>query len=234
MAAIAYRAGGSALQTATTTLGLVAPTVLPDDILFAVIVSINNTAVTAPQGWVLIRDTANTAAMQTYLGWKRAGADDSGATFNFTVAGTTTSFGIIVAYSGATNKGNPIRQSTISNNAAADNVTYATLTPEGLDHIVAFGTYAEDLTTSGTFSGTNPTFTERIDVENATNEDASIFIWDGPVLTIAATGSRTLDTTSTVDAVNQGILVELITQPVPNAGRLGDAVVNYPRNTRIR
>mgnify|MGYP001579316509 CR=1 FL=1 len=231
--AITYVGAGTAVQTVTTSLALTAPETLSNDLLIAVIISRNNTAVAALAGWTVIRDTANTSAMQTYVAWKRAGTGTEAHTF--TVAGTTTSFGVIVAYRGVTLTGNPVYQSSISNNASADNVTFATFTTAGINHVVGIGTYADDETTSGTFSGTNPTMTERVDVENITDEDASIFIWDGPILTQdVAFGARTLDTASVVDAVNQGIAIELIDRPVPNAGRLGDAVVNYPRNTRIR
>ncbi len=209
--AITYTAAGTEVATTTTTLTMGAPAALSGDILFALIYSNNNTALTPLQtGWNLLYDTANTSTMQTYLAWKRAGVNDSLANFDWTVAGTTVSFGVIVGYRGAISAGTPIGSKSISNNASADNVTWATLNPVGLNHLIAFGTYADDLTTSGTFSGTNPTFTERVDVETATGADASIFIWDGPILTLAASGSRTLDSASTADGVNQGIMVELL------------------------
>lgn len=213
--AISFVSAGTEVATTTTTLALVAPTIVSQDILFALIVSNNNTAVSAPVNggpWNLIADTANTAAMQTYLAWKQAGIDASGATFNFTVAGTTLSYGVLVAYRGARSGGTIIGGFSTSANASADNVTFATLTPKEVSHIIAFGAYNLSATTAGAFSGTNPTFTSRVDVETATGNTASLFVQDGPVLTLAATGSRTLATASTVDAINHGYLVELLPQ----------------------
>ena len=230
--AIAFRAVGTAVGTETTTCALVAPTVVTGDVMFACIISRNNTAVVAPAGWGLIYDTANTAAMQTYLGWKRANSADSGATFNFTVAGTTSSLGVIIAYSGVRDSGRPYNGSSISSNASADNVTFATLSPAGPGMTVAFGTYGEDLTNAATFSGTDPTFTERSDDEfDGTTTDQSIFIWDGPHSGIP-TGARTLASNSTTDAVNQGILLDLVPM-VEGGGASGEAGVLYPRRVRV-
>lgn len=227
--AITFTAAGTEVATTTTSLAMSAPAALPHDILFALIYSNNNTAVVPPSGWTTLYDTANTAAMQTYVAWRRAGINDSLAEFTWTVAGTTVSFGVIVGYRGAVDSGNPIGATTISGNASADDVTFATLVPRDINHIVAFGTYADDATTSGTFSGTNPTFTERVDVETATGADASLFVWDGPILTVAATGARTLATASTTDAVNQGILVELVAYRA-----LAAAVSDTPTYPRVR
>ena len=230
--AISWVAAGTAVATTTTTLALVAPTVVTQDILFALIVSKNNTAVVAPFGFRLIADTANTAAMQTYLGWKLAGTDDSGATFNFTVAGTTVSFGVLVAYRGGRSEELPIGVSSSSANALSDNVTYATVQPGlGLSHLVAFGAYSLNATTAGAFSGTNPTFTSRVDVETATGTTASLFVNDGPSISGAATGSRTLATASTTDAVNHGYMVEVIPY-VERTGTVSGPL--YPALNRIR
>lgn len=213
-----FAAVGSGVATTTTTLSIVAPACINNDVLFALIVSNNNIAVTPPTGdWTLIRETANTAAMQTYLAYKRVGDNASGATFAFTVGGTTVSFGVIVAYRGCMLGGSPIGTSTSSANISADNVTYATLTPTGTNRlIVAFGAYNLGATTAGAFSGTDPTFTVRADLETATGNTASLFIHDGPSLTNIATGSRTLATASTVDAINHGYLVELIDAQLPS------------------
>jgi hypothetical protein len=232
--AVAWVAAGSGVATTTTTLALIAPTVIGNDVLFAQIISNNNTAVVAPSGWTLIADTANTAAMQSYLGWKRVGDDASGATFNFTVAGTTLSFGQLVAYRGVTKQGNPHGGFSSSANISSDNVTYATLIPAGASrpsHFVAFGYYNLSATTAGAFSGTDPTFTARVDIETATGNTASLFTHDGPSLTGIATGSRTLATASTVDAINHGYMIDLI--PGQTFGGAGGSTAAYPALARV-
>ena len=208
--AAAFSAVGTAVATTTTNLALVAPTIVPGDILFAFIVSNNNTAVVAPNGFTLVADTTNTAAMRTYLGWKRAGIDNSAATFNFTVAGTTLSYGVLATYRGVRDDGSAIGASSSSANGSSDNVTYATALPLHAGLMVAFGAYNLSATTAGAFSGTIPTFTNRLDTETATGNTASLFIHDGQATTGVATGSRTLATASTVDAINHGYMVELI------------------------
>lgn len=236
---ITYQASGTGVATTTTTLALVAPTIVGNDVIFSQIISNNNTAVVAPAGWNLISDTTNTAAMRSYLGWKRASDADSGATFNFTVAGTTLSFGVLTAYRGVVLQGNPHMGSSSSANISSDNVTYATLIP-GSDSrpvaipsfFVAFGYYNLNATTAGAFSGTDPTFTMRNDIETATGNTASLFTHDGPSLTQIATGSRTLVSASTVDAINHGYMIDLI--PFTSVGGSGIVSYNYGPITRIR
>ena len=215
--AASFVAAGSGLATTTTTLSLVAPAVINNDVLFALIVSNNNTAVVAPGDWTLVSDTVNTAAMRTYLGYRRIGDSASGATFAFTVGGTTLSFGVIVAYRGCMLGGAVIGSVTSSANASSDNVTYATLLPGGPNRLlVAFGAYNLNATTAGAFSGTDPTFTQRVDIETATGNTASLFVHDGPSLTNIATGSRTLVSASTVDAINHGYMLDLVDAQLPS------------------
>lgn len=232
--AITFVAAGSGVATTTTTLALVAPIVINNDVLFALIISNNNTAVVAPEGWTLVSDTTNTAAMRTYLGYRRIGDDASSGTVSFAVAGTTLSFGVLVAYRGVALGGVAIGSSSSSANASSDNVTYATLLPMGTNRtIIAFGAYNLSATTAGAFSGTDPTFTARVDIETAIGNTASLFVHDGPSLTNIATGARTLATASTVDAISHGYLVDLITGNPQGEGG-GNPSLNYPALFRTR
>ena len=232
--AVAFQAAGTAVATTTTNLALVAPTIVPGDILFALIISNNNTAVVAPAKFNLVADTVNTAAMRTYLGWMRAGIDDSAATFNFTVAGTTLSFGVLVTYRGVRDDGSAISGFSSSANGVSDNVTYATLNSLNAGLFVAFGAYNLSATTAGAFSGTSPTFSAaRVDAETATGNTASLFVHDGQAVTGLATGSRTLATASITDAINHGYMVELVPF-VTDTGGENLASLRYPRLGRIR
>jgi hypothetical protein len=200
-----FVSAGTGVATLTTTLALVAPTCQIGDYLFALIVSNNNTALVLPSSsWTTIQDVSNTAAMRTAVAYKVVGSGDSGATFNFTVNGTTLSFGVLVAYRGSA----LIGTSSSSANISADAVTYATITTNPNALVVAFGAYNLNATTAGAMSGTDPTFTNRVDIETATGNTASLFVYDGSS-SGAAVGSRTHATTSTVDAINHGFLVEL-------------------------
>jgi hypothetical protein len=201
--------------------------------MLAIIDTNDNVAVTgAGAGWNLIRADNNTAAQRGSLYWKRASALDSGSTNNFTVAGTTVAFGIITAWRGCSQSKNPIGNVTFSGNASSDTITYATLSPlSTAGAIVAIGLYQEDLTTAGAIAGTDPTFASIVDVETTTGNDASIMVAWG-VFTGIATGARSQSTTSTVDAVNIGYLVELITD-IPAGVRSGSSAT-YPALSRAR
>lgn len=223
---ITYVAAGAAVQTSTTSLAMSAPACQENDILIAQIISINNTAIVAPTAlWTEIQQ-ANFTGSRAAIFWKRAVTADNAAAFTFTVGGTTTSYGLIYAWRGVKPHGNAIGTSTISANASSDTVTYATQTAHSnAGVLVAAGFYAEDAITSlATISGfLAPT----INVEQATLEDAALFMsyrqWIG-----GATGALSQTTTSTVDAVNAGVLFDLM--PAVEGGSSGGP--KYPARNR--
>lgn len=228
---VSYIGAGSAVQTATTTLTLAGhASSQAGDIHITQIISINNTAITAPDTtWVEISQSNFTGSRGAVF-WKRLTTSGVGS-YDFGVAGTTTSYGIVTCYRGCKKNGNPYGATTTSSNASADAVTYATIVPHNSSGIlVAVGLYAEDATTGGTVSGAVYAFAApSVDVEQATNEDASIFVSHAPMTTNAASGAITQATTSTVDAVNQGILFDLM----PEEGGLSAGGITYPRRERL-
>ena len=229
---ISYIGAGSEVQTSTTTLTLAGhASSQAGDIHVALIISINNGAVTAPDStWIEISQ-ANFTGSRGAVFCKRLTATGAGS-YDFTVAGTTTSFGIVAAFRGCKTTGNPFGAVTTSSNGSADAVTYATITPHNSSgQLVAVGLYAEDATTGGTVSGSVYVFAAPdIDVEQATLEDASIFMSLAPMTTNAASGAITQATTSTVDAVNQGILFDLIPADAYKGGGQGE--ITYPKLNR--
>ena len=231
---ISYIGAGSAVQTVTTTLTIAGhASSLPNDIHIAHIISINNTAISAPDSTWNEISQANFTGSRGAIFWKRITAAGAGS-YAFTVAGTTTSYGIVTCHRGCKLNGRPYGTSTTSSNASADAITYATLVPHSSNgSMIAVGFYAEDETTGGTVDGSNYTFAApSVDVEQATNEDASIFVSIAPMTTNVATGALSQATTSTVDAVNQGVLFDLIAIESEVGG--GGSGVKYPRITRIR
>ena len=231
---ISYVGAGSAVQTVTTTLTIAGhASSLPNDIHIAHIISINNTAISAPDATWFEISQSNFTGSRGAVFWKRVTTAGAGS-YAFTVAGTTTSYGIVTAHRGCKVNGRPYGAVTTSSNASADNITYATLVPHSNSgSLLAVGFYAEDLTTGGTVSGAVYTFAApTVDTENATNEDASIMVSIAPMTTNAATGALTQSTTSTADAVNQGILIDLMSAETEVGGGAGG--VTYPRIQRIR
>ena len=230
---ISYIGAGSAVQTVTTTLTLAGhASSLPGDIHLAHIISINNTAISAPDSsWNEISQ-ANFTGSRGAIFWKRVTAAGAGS-YDFTVGGTTTSYGIVTVHRGCKANGRPYGTSTTSSNASADAITYATIVPHSNSgSLIAVGFYAEDATTPGTVDGAVYVFAApSVDVEQATNEDASIFVSIAPMTTNAASGALSQTTTSTVDAVNQGVLIDLIAVETEGGGQAGGVV--YPRRNRV-
>ena len=229
---ITYVGAGAAVQTVTTTLTLEGhASSLPNDIHLAHIISINNGAITAPDGTWSEISQSNFTGSRGAVFWKRITAAGAGS-YDFGVAGTETSYGIVTAHRGCKVHGRPYGTSTTSSNGAADAITYATLVPHSNNgSLLAVGFYAEDATTGGTVDGSNYTFAApTVDTEQATNEDASIFVSIAPMTTNVATGALSQTTTSTIDAVNQGILIDLMSAETELGG--GKGGVTYPRLER--
>jgi hypothetical protein len=233
-AAVAFKSVGSIVGNATTTtLNIVSPGTgyATNDILIAAINGKDNLQITAPgaQGnmgaWTIFAEGNNTANQRFTLACARATGDDAdGDTFGFTKSTDNNLLfaGVISQWSGALTTGTcadalDATAESISNNASADDVTYATFDPtETNAFVVAIGFYNEDLTTAGSISGTDPTYTNRWDLEVPTGTDCSIFGYSG-ASSGAATGSRTHSTTSTVDAINIGVQFGFKEAP-PTAG----------------
>ena len=220
--AVAFRIAGALADNATTTtLPIVAPTtnVATDDIFVAVILGKDNQTITVPDGtWTKFVEVNNTANQRMTLAWKRVVPGDAGATFNFTKPTDNNILfcGVILCFSGCLTTATPIDATTptTSANASSDTVTYADFNPaETAAFVVAVGGYNNDLTTAGAISGTDPAFTNRLDVETNLGTDASIFAYTGSS-SGAATGARSHSTTSTVDDVNLGILFGLKAAPL--------------------
>jgi hypothetical protein len=223
-----FQAAGSTVSSVTTTLALVAPATNNDDILLANIYSADNVVPTLPAGFTLVQGFNNTIAMRQTVAWKRAAQGDSGATFNFTVAGTTLTYGVLVTYRGAKVVGSPVGTSTNSPNALSDNITFASLTPFPTSLVVALGVYALNGCAASTMSpNTDPAFTSRVQDNTATGTTAAMYVQDGPT-SGAATTTLALPTTSTVDTINSGVLLELLAGEDPAADEGGTTQVTYP------
>jgi hypothetical protein len=227
--AVNWRINGALAANATVaTLTVTAPStgVIPGDIYIAffLLKSTGATPVVAPTppgDWVEIVNTVAASNPDMAIFWRRVASGDEGASYTFTksVDDNTLFCGFIAAFSGCLTSGNPIDASTptTSSNASSDTVTYADFDPtETSAFVVAVGGYNEDNTTAGAISGTNPSFTNRADLETATGTDGSIFMYTGSS-DGAATGARSHSTSSTVDAENMGVMFGLVAEPAATA-----------------
>src|SRR3990167_8199349 len=226
--AVAWQSSGAIAAAAgtgggATALTITAPACAADDILIAIILIKSNTNPSPPDGsWTQVHTSDNTSVQSIWIWWKKALA--SCGDFTFTRASESINwYGAIVAFRGC-NLTAPIDASTptASANASSDTVTYATFNPTETTggRAVAVGVYNEDNTTAGAIAGTNPTFTNRLDVESGTGADGSIFLYEGDS-DGAATGARSHTTTSTNDAINIGVLFGLV---ATSLSAIGDTV----------
>lgn len=214
-------AGALAANATTAALACTGPACRVNDILIYAGMGKNNLVVSPPDGsWTKFVEIDNTTAQRITLAWKRAvAADIGGISYAFTKAvdDNLLNIGVISAWRGCRTNATPIDASTPTNspNALSDTVTYATFTPaEAMAYVVAVGVYNEDLTTAGTIAGTDPTLTNRWDLESGTGTDGSCFGYSGPS-SGAATGARSHSTTSTADAINIGVLFGLVSDSFP-------------------
>lgn len=231
--AVAFQAKGTALDTVTVTLALVAPTTAADDILIANISSLNNVAVVPPIGWTIIQQNNNTAAMSQCVAWKRASDSDSGATFNFVVAGVSASYGVITSYRGAEVVGSPIGASSVSVNASSATITWATITPYNANSlIVAVAAYNGTGTAAGAMAGTNPTMSSNELDNDAVNATQALVEYDGLSSNGAAVGARS-EATGAGAGLNIGVMFEILAPPGEGPGLgFGGGSVLYPALNR--
>lgn len=220
--AVTFVANGSAVNTTTTTLTLVAPALVGGDTLIAVIVTHDNTAITGQDArWQQVYSGANTAAQMLTIYAMQARVGDSAASFNFTVAGTTAALGRLTAYRGARAIGN----SSSSANASSATVTWATMTPIQKDGVIlAVAAIADQTGSNGGISAGTPTFVN--EYYSAGTTDA-IALYDALTPAGSATGARTMNNTSA--AVNTGVFFELIPNP-PSSGGGGGVGYSNSRN----
>jgi hypothetical protein len=237
--AITFRDAGNVNTVSGTELELTAPELAADDLMIAVIYNFaNNKVVSVPAGWTKFVEVNNTANQRLTLAWKRAVAADSGAVFTFTIDSVWIFRGLISVWRGCkVTSGTPIDAAapTTSANASADAITYADFNPvEAAAFVVAVGIYNDNNTTPGAIAGTNPTFVNNWDRENAGAAGASSFGYSGSSDGLA-TGARSHTTSSVVDVISIGCLFGLVTAVVPSAPQnLSDgSPLRQPENVQV-
>jgi hypothetical protein len=212
MAVTYVNRGSLVANAATTSISLDAPACNVDDVHVAIIYGKSDQVISPPDGtWTNFVEFVGGSTRLT-LSWKRATA--SGGSFAFTKPTDDNILfcGVITTWRGCTTSATPIDATTpsTSSNASSDTVSYADFNPtETTGHCVAVGAYAEDATTAGSIAGTDPAFTNHVDVETPTGSDASIFVYSGDS-SGAATGARSHSTTSTTDAGSLAVIFGLV------------------------
>jgi hypothetical protein len=179
---------------------------LTDDVGILVVAQHDNVVSTVPAGWNIVGALNNTTALRSFWAWKRFSADD--ATVVVTHAAGDAIIGQVSVFRGVRTTGDPHETQSQKANASSSTITADAITPSTAnDEILFIGCIAED-GLSSTYSGTNPTFTERMDTITSLGLDASECLASGPKTDTTTTGSRTATNVRT--AVNNGYLVALV------------------------
>jgi type IV pilus modification protein PilV len=215
---IGFRAASSNQASSANTLAISAPSgVLTGDLLVATVVVNQNTGLTAPSGWTLIRDTLNGTVIEQASFYHVAVAGEP-ASYSFGTANAANRnlIGGITAFSGVDTSA-PIDVSGAatgaSGNAQSPNLT-TTYTNDRLINPVSARSVA-----AGTTATPASTFTERWDrVLSALLGESA----DASQATAGATGAKT----ATFSSGNGGWISQLIALK-PNANGSNGISVNY-------
>ncbi len=229
MARVVFQAAGSLAETASSaTLGIVAPTTQPGDLMIALYHANDNLTVTLPSGWEAPWGQHNNTVNQTVLvAFKWAGTADSGATFNFVKSSNNSklSCGAIITYRGA-QVGKPFDAAGVvyNDNASGDNTVFAdmTTTQFARPNFVMF--YNLGATTPSGPTGTNVdggTTQQRLDAEATLGNTATIAVYQGSLTVPGAVGVGTMASASTVDAISVGALFSVISGDETSRGWSG-------------
>jgi hypothetical protein len=191
------------------------------DILFCQLINKSATAnvVTPPDAtWTKVIEASNSAATgphQYTLFWKRASlAGAQSYTFTKATDDNVLFAGVISTWraSGL----DPTTRGVTATTSAADNVSFPAFDPVGVAHVIYFAWYGLSATTFGVMAGTNPTCTNRYDLESATGTTCTLSATSGDS-DPSAIGSRTWASASTTDAGNTGVVIALSDAPVAPA-----------------
>ena len=188
------------------------------DILFCQLINKSVTAnvTTPPDGtWTKLIEGINNATTaghrhQYTLYWKRATV--AGAqTYTFTKAtGEALLFaGVISTFRTIGGGGlDPTAVGTSVQTTASVNVTFPAFDPVGVGHVLFFAYYGLNLTTFAAMAGTNPTCTNRYDLESASGTTCSLACTSGDS-DPANIASRTWGSAATGAAGNTGVVIAL-------------------------
>lgn len=198
-------------QNGNVTPGLpTSPIWLPYDIHVCVVGAADNVTVTFPAGWTKKIELNNGTTERLTVAWRRAVAGDAAPLVTHAAGGDIAAQ--IMGYRGAVTNNDPFDAVASQANASSTTITAPTITPLNANDMILFiGTTinGSNLATISGYSGTNPTFTERIDGgASGGSNNVAIFLADGSKNDFTATGSRTA--TGSQAGVNIGALLSML------------------------
>lgn len=230
MAVVFSTNGALARVGVGTSLTVVAPTILDNDVMICQLLSQTSLAntISPPDGtWTTIKqgtlDPAGSGNDTVYAVFRKLGAaSDSGQNFVFTRTSTDSSFmGVISAWTGSPSPSSPIDATAPGaslNTIASDNVTFPAFDPSGLAHIVYMAFYTAS---SGSHSfdaemsaDLNPNCTKRYDLSPVSPTPVGVACTSGD-----SDGSaillRTWNANATADGFSIGLAFGLVNDVAP-------------------
>ena len=209
-AAVAYRSSAATCNATANTSVSVPGGTTNGDVMLMVINSKDNAAQATPTGWTRVgTQLNNTTALTTNIFYRVASSEP--ASYAPTTTGVSHCLSIS-SFSGVDTT-SPINASSQRANPSSTTITADAITPSVAGTEVVFiSGYGNDETHSG-YSGTNPTFAERLDAKTAAGTDNAIALASGAKTDTTSTGNRTANATSPA-AANNGYLIALAPEPV--------------------
>lgn len=219
--AITFFAAGAVITAASGNVTVAQPaSTLADDIGIVVVSQFDNVVSTVPAGWNKVGELNNGTGLRTWWGWKRYGAAEGSLVITHTAGGNIISQ--ISVFRGVVRTGNPHETSSQSANASSATITALAITPAATDDHILFIWGATRSDGVATYTGTNPTFTERMDAQDGA-QIISMGLASGDKNDATTTGGRTA--TAARAGINNGYLVALVGATLPGRrANIGQAV----------
>ena len=204
-AAVAYRASAATCNATANTSVSVPSGTINGDVMLMVINSKDNAVQATSTGWTRIGTQLNNGSSLTTSIFYRVASSEPAS---YSPATTAVSHCLSISSFSGADATSPINASSQRANASSITVTANAITPSIADTQIVFISGYGDNSTHSSYSGTNPTFTERFDVRTSLGTDNAIALASGAKTDTTSTGNRTAVATSPA-AVNNGYLIAL-------------------------
>lgn len=208
-AAVGYRASATTCNaTANTTVAVPAGTV-NGDVMIMVINSRDNAPQSTPTGWTRIGTQLNNGTgLTTSIFYRVANSEPA----SYTPITTAVSHCLGISSFSGVNTANPINTFSQRTNLSSSTITATAVTPSVANtQIIFISGYASNVT-HGSYSGSNPTFTEHFDANTSLGSNNTIALASGSKSNTTSTGNRTAFASGTGSA-NNGYLIALAPAP---------------------
>lgn len=204
-AAVAYRSSAATCNaTANTSVSVPGGTV-NGDVMILLINSKDNAVQATPSGWTRIGSQLNnTTSLTTNIFYRVANSEPA----SYSPVTTAVSHCLTISsFSGVSNLA-PVNTSSQRANSSSLTITADAVTPSiANSELIFISGYGDDVT-HASYSGTNPTFSERFDAGTIDGTDSAVALASGIKTDTTSSGSRTATASGTA-AVNNGFLVAL-------------------------